>query len=167
MLEITYRACSDLTRYVRNSRTHSEAQLGQIQKSIQEFGFTNPILIDESGQVIAGHGRLIAAERLGMRVIPCVTIDHMTPAQKRAYIIADNKLATNAGWDEELLSIELGELREEGIELGLIGFSDQELDQMFSGKEPPVIVGARELREADFTDFDHRCPKCGFEFNDK
>jgi ParB-like chromosome segregation protein Spo0J len=167
VLKITYQKCSDLKKYERNSRTHSEAQIGQIRKSIEEFGFTNPLLVDEDGQVIAGHGRLIAAELMGMHEVPCVQVTHMTPAQKRAYIIADNKLAMNAGWDEELLSLELGELKDQGVELGIIGFSANELDDIFGAKDGALIVGSKELNEADYSDFEHRCPKCGFEFNGK
>lgn len=164
VLKITYQKCSDLPKYARNSRTHSEAQIGQIQRSIEKFGFTNPILIDEEGEVIAGHGRLIATERMGMH---CVAITHMTPTQKRAYIIAGSKLAINAGWDEELLSLELGELKEEGVELGLTGFREHELAEIFGGSDGALIVGSKELSAADYSEFEHRCPKCGFEFNGK
>lgn len=120
-------AIDALIPYARNSRTHSEAQVAQIAASIREFGFTNPVLVDGDGGIIAGHGRVLAARKLGLETVPTIRIDYMTEAQKRAYIIADNKLALNAGWDEELLALELGELADMGFDLGLTGFSEGEL----------------------------------------
>lgn len=120
-------AIDALITYARNSRTHSEAQVAQIAASIREFGFTNPVLVDGDGGIIAGHGRVLAARKLGLETVPTIRIDYMTEAQKRAYIIADNKLALNAGWDEELLALELGELGDAGFDLGLTGFSEDEL----------------------------------------
>ena len=101
-LQIAYRPVGELIPYIRNARTHSEDQIGQVAASIKEFGFTNPILLDGGNSIIAGHGRLLAAKKIGLRQVPTITLDHMTEAQKRAYIIADNKLALNAGWDDEL-----------------------------------------------------------------
>ncbi len=101
-LKITYCPVGELTPYMRNARTHSEEQIDQVAASIKEFGFTNPILLDGGNSIIAGHGRLLAAKKIGLRQVPTITLDHMTEAQKRAYIIADNKLALNAGWDDEL-----------------------------------------------------------------
>src|SRR5689334_5742166 len=101
-----------LRPFPRNARTHSRKQLRQIAESIARFGFTNPVLIDGENQILAGHGRVEAARKLGMASVPCLRVDHMSPAEKRAYVIADNKLALNAGWDEELLAIELKELIE-------------------------------------------------------
>lgn len=118
---------SRLIPYAKNSRTHSEAQVGQIAASIREFGFTNPVLIADDDTIIAGHGRLLAAQKLGMDRVPCIRLSHMTEAQRRAYVIADNKLALNAGWDDELLALELGELRDGGFDLSLTGFSADEL----------------------------------------
>lgn len=120
-------AVSALIPYAKNSRTHSETQIGQIAASIREFGFTNPILIADDNTVIAGHGRLLAAQKLGLADVPCLRLSGMTEAQRRAYVIADNKLALNAGWDDELLALELGDLRDGGFDLGLIGFTDDEL----------------------------------------
>ena len=120
-------AVSALIPYARNSRTHSETQVGQIAASIREFGFTNPVLIADDNTVIAGHGRLLAAQKLGLADVPCLRLSGMTEAQRRAYIIADNKLALNAGWDDELLALELGDLRDSGFDLGVIGFSDDDL----------------------------------------
>jgi ParB-like chromosome segregation protein Spo0J len=101
---------ADLIPYARNTRTHSPEQVAQIAGSIREFGFTNPVLIDGDNGIIAGHGRVMAASKLGLAKVPCIRLAHLTDTQKRAYIIADNKLALNAGWDEEMLALELGEL---------------------------------------------------------
>ncbi len=119
-----------LIPYARNSRTHSPEQVAQIAASIKEFGFTNPVLVDESGGIIAGHGRVLAAQKLGMKEVPCIELSHLTTAQRRAYVIADNKLALNAGWDDEMLRIELQELDELGFDLELTGFSLDEIDEM-------------------------------------
>jgi len=124
-----------LVPYVRNARTHSDEQVAQIAASIAEFGFTAPILVDSSAGILAGHGRLLAARKLAMSEVPVVVLDHLTDAQKRAYIIADNKLALNAGWDEEMLRIELNALSADGIDLGLIGFSDEELEEILYEEE--------------------------------
>jgi len=113
--------------YARNSRTHSEEQVAQIAASIREFGFTNPVLVDAADGIIAGHGRVLAARKLGLPAVPCIRLGHLTPAQKRAYVIADNKLALNAGWDEDMLRVEFGELQDEGFDLALLGFDADEL----------------------------------------
>ena len=119
-----------LVPYARNSRTHSETQVAQIAASIREFGFTNPVLIDADGGIIAGHGRVLAARKLELETVPAIRIEYMTEAQKRAYVIADNKLALNAGWDDELLKLELGDLQEHGFDLALTGFSEDELSKL-------------------------------------
>lgn len=119
-----------LTAYAKNSRTHSDAQVEQIAASISEFGWTNPVLVDEDGGIIAGHGRVLAASRLGMEVVPCLLLDGLTQAQRRAYVIADNKLALNAGWDNELLSLELDELKDGGFDVLLTGFTEEEIDAL-------------------------------------
>jgi DNA modification methylase len=121
---------ASLIPYARNARTHSEAQVAQIAASIREFGFTNPVLVDGERGVIAGHGRLMAARKLGMDEVPVIELSHLTPAQKRAYILADNKLALNAGWDEDLLRIELGDLKLDGFDLGLTGFGEDEIGRI-------------------------------------
>ena len=118
---------ADLIPYARNSRTHSDEQVAQIAASIREFGFTNPVLVDGDKGIIAGHGRLLAARKLGLADVPVIELSHLTEAQRRAYVIADNKLALNAGWDLDLLKVELGGLRADGFDLGLIGFSGDEL----------------------------------------
>lgn len=115
---------SDLIPYINNSRTHSDEQINQIASSIKEFGFTNPILIDEQGGIIAGHGRLMAAQKLSIDKLPTITLDGLTESQKKAYIIADNQLALNAGWDMEILKLELATLTELDFDLDLLGFED-------------------------------------------
>ncbi len=127
---IAQRAVADLIPYARNARTHSEAQVAQIAGSIREFGFNNPVLADGTNGIIAGHGRVLAARKLGLERVPVIELAHLTEAQKRAYILADNRLAENAGWDRELLSLELGDLSELGIELGDLGFDGAELDAL-------------------------------------
>ena len=126
-MKIEYKDINDLIPYVNNTRTHSEEQINQIASSIKEFGFTNPVLIDKNGGLIAGHGRVLGAKKLGLKEVPTITLDNLTEAQKKAYIIADNKIALNAGWDEELLKIELQALQEMDFDLSLTGFSDEEL----------------------------------------
>jgi len=123
---------ADLIPYARNTRTHSPEQVAQIAGSIREFGFTNPVLIDGDNGIIAGHGRVMAASKLGLAKVPCIRLAHLTDTQKRAYIIADNKLAELAGWDEEMLKLELGELQNEDFNLELIGFSQDELDDLLN-----------------------------------
>ena len=126
----------------RTARTHSRKQIRQIADSIKAFGFTNPVLIDDSRMILAGHGRVEAARLLGMDKVPCVRLEYMTPAQKRSYVIADNKLALNAGWDEELLALELTEQSslDPGFDIGLTGFSIAEVDGLIEGLavEEPV-----------------------------
>ena len=121
---------ADLIPYARNSRTHSDAQVAQIAASIREFGFTNPVLVDGANGVIAGHGRILAARKLGMDTVPVIELAHLSEAQKRAYVIADNKLALNAGWDDEMLRLEISELTDVGFDVSLLGFSDEELALM-------------------------------------
>lgn len=135
-----------LIPYARNSRTHSAEQVAQIAASIKEFGFTNPVLIDGEGGIIAGHGRVMAARKLGIDEVPCITLDHLTDAQKRAYIIADNKLALNGGWDNDMLRIELDELGEMGFDLELTGFSLDEIEGIELG-DP----SERELDDSKYT----------------
>jgi hypothetical protein len=122
VLEIEYVATDDLIPYVNNSRTHSESQIKQIAASIREFGFTNPILIDEGGSVIAGHGRLVAAELLKLNQVPTITLKGLTEAQRKAYVIADNKLALNSGWDDELLKTEIETLKNLDFDVSILGW---------------------------------------------
>jgi DNA modification methylase len=124
-----------LLPYIRNARTHSETQIAQIAASIAEFGFTAPILAGSDGVIVAGHGRLAAARKLGLATVPVVVLEHLTPTQRRALVIADNKIAENAGWDEELLRLELAELQEADFDLALTGFDADELLEIMAGEE--------------------------------
>lgn len=131
-----------LVPYARNARTHSKQQIGQLRASLREFGFVNPVIIDKEYNIIAGHGRVLAAREEGFSEIPCVFAEHLTDAQKRAYILADNRLALNAGWDEEMLSVELSDLKGADFDLSLLGFDDAELNKLMGGAE--------DVQEDDF-----------------
>ena len=152
-------AIEALIPYARNSRTHSDAQVAQIAASIKEFGFTNPVLIDEDDGIIAGHGRTLAARKLGLEQVPCIRLTSLSSAQKKAYIIADNKLALNAGWDDDLLKVELEDLDELNFDLTLLGWdklpefgndvdysilddedSDAALDEMTNGVKKAIQI---------------------------
>jgi site-specific DNA-methyltransferase (adenine-specific) len=137
-MKITQKKVDSLIPYVKNSRTHSDAQVAQIAASIKEFGWTNPILVDGDNGIIAGHGRLLAARKLGYKEVPTIELADLTETQKRAYIIADNRLALNAGWDNEMLTIELNDLLADGFALELLGFDPKELNALL---EPEVVQG--------------------------
>ena len=130
--KIEYLEVESLIPYARNSRTHSDEQVAQVAASIKEFGFTNPVLVDQDGMIIAGRGRTLAAQRLQMKEVPCLRLSHLSEAQKRAYVIADNKLALNAGWDDELLAVELRDLKDSDFDLSLTGFGDDELADLLA-----------------------------------
>ena len=132
-MQIETIAIEALIPYARNSRTHSEAQIAQIAASIKEFGFTNPVLIDKDGGIIAGHGRVMAARQMGIPRVPCIRLAHLTESQRRAYVIADNRLALNAGWDEEMLAREMRDLIDGGYDVGLTGFESKEIDALLAG----------------------------------
>lgn len=125
-------ALDALIPYARNSRTHSDEQVAQVAASIREFGFTNPVLIDGEGGIIAGHGRVMAARKLGLADVPCIRLAHLTEAQKRAYVIADNKLALNSGWDEKMLALEFKDLQDMGFDLDLTGFGLDDIDELLA-----------------------------------
>lgn len=173
--EISLRQVADLVPYARNSRTHNDAQVAQIAASIREFGWTNPVLIDGADGIIAGHGRLLAARKLGLTEVPCIVLDHLSETQKRALIIADNKLALNAGWDNEMLGLELQDLAADDFDMGLVGFTDDELAALMADKtegltdpdetpEPPAqpvsvlgdvwVLGKHRIVCGDSTDAD-------------
>jgi len=137
-LVVNYVNTDDLIPYSNNSRTHSESQIAQVAASIQEFGFTNPILIDEHQSIIAGHGRLMAAQKLKLEQVPTITLEGLTEAQRKAYVIADNKLALNAGWDDQALQAELERLKELDFDLELTGFDPDELAKLL---EPEQVEG--------------------------
>jgi len=136
--QIEQRSVADLIPYAANSRTHSDAQVAQIAASIREFGWTNPILIDGDNTIIAGHGRLLAARKLGLEEVPAIILDHLTKAQQRALVIADNQLALNAGWNLDMLKAEIEDLKLEDFDLGLLGFDDKFLDGLL---EPEPTEG--------------------------
>jgi ParB-like chromosome segregation protein Spo0J len=129
-LQIEPLAVADLIPYARNSRTHSDEQIVQIAASITEFGFTNPVLVGADNDIIAGHGRVLAARRLGIDEVPCIRLGHLSEAQKRAYVLADNQLALKSGWDDGKLLSELQAVMESGIDLDSIGFTDEDLDAL-------------------------------------
>lgn len=139
----------NLIAYKNNSRTHSKEQINQIENSIKEFGFTNPVLLDKNNEIIAGHGRVLASKKMGIKEVPCLRLSHLSEKQKKAYVIADNQLALNAGWDENILSLEIGDLSDNDFDISLLGFNDLELNgyllKEFEGltdedevPEPPV-----------------------------
>jgi len=163
--KVERRAVEDLVPYARNARTHSDEQVDQIAASIREWGWTVPILVDEDGTIIAGHGRILAAQKLGIDEVPAMVADGWTDAQKRAYTIADNKLALNAGWDSDMLKIEIEGLDEAGFDLANLGFDGTELDLlMFDGNFEPGTEDDQgkldELAPQPVT-----CPACGHNFN--
>lgn len=137
-LKVVYRDVSELIPYARNARTHSDEQIERIAASIKEFGWTNPILIDGESGIIAGHGRVLAARKLGLEKVPTIELSGLTEEQKRAYILADNRLALDAGWDEEMLKLEFAELEKEGFELSKTGFSDEEINEMMADLDREV-----------------------------
>lgn len=127
-LKIVYRPLKDLIPYARNSRTHSSSQIAQIASSIREFGWTQPILLDGTNGIIAGHGRFEAACMLDIQDVPTIDLTHLTDSQKRAYVIADNKIALNSGWDEQMLALEIGDLKDAGFDIELLAFDPSELN---------------------------------------
>lgn len=158
----------ELQPYPANPRTHPPAQIERIARSIQAFGFTVPLLTDGKGEVIAGHGRLLAARHLGLARVPVIRLADLTPAQARAYRIADNQLTLLGDWDTSLLTTEIGELALDGFDLELLGFAEEELERFAS----PAVTEDPDPPE-DFAEYDedieteHRCPKCGYEWSGK
>lgn len=160
-----------LIPYANNARRHSDDQVAQIAASIREFGFNNPVLIDADNGIIAGHGRVLAARKLGLTLVPVIRITHMTDAQRRAYILADNRLAeTGGGWDEELLRVEIETLREDGeIDPTLAGWSEDEINRILDSTQTVDHVPDSSSQEIDADEFNMecKCPRCGFEFDPK
>ena len=142
---------SDLIPYVNNSRTHSDEQINQVASSIKEFGFTSPVLIDELGGIIAGHGRVMAAKKLNLEEVPCITLEGLTEAQRKAYIIADNQLPLNAGWDLDKLKLEIDTLTELDFDIDLLGFDDDFLDGLLDGQTDEGLTDEDEVPEAPET----------------
>jgi ParB-like chromosome segregation protein Spo0J len=155
-----------LIPYAKNSRTHSEEQVAQITASIKEWGFTTAVLVDESGSIIAGHGRLMAARKLGLASLPVMVAKGWSDAQKKAYVLADNKLALNAGWDNDLLALELAELGDLGFDLDLTGFKAEEIQAL----QPPDFQPGTEDDQGKLDQLDPKyiaCPHCGKEFDSR
>ena len=165
-MKITQKKVTELIPYVKNSRTHSDEQIAQIAASIKEFGWTNPILVDGSNGIIAGHGRLMAARKLGYKEVPTIELADLTETQKKAYIIADNHLALNAGWDNEMLTIELNDLLADGFALEVLGFDPAEIQTLINGG--PDFEPATEDEQGKLDQLDPKwisCPHCGKEFD--
>lgn len=166
-LKIEYILATDLVPYENNSRTHSQQQVDQIKRSMTEFGFTNPILIDEHNGIIAGHGRLQAAQELGIKLVPTILLEGLTEAQRKAYVIADNKLALNADWDLDVLKLEIEGLGNVGFDLDFLGFDDDFLDGLLHSVTPN-FGPATEEEQGQLDELDPKyidCPKCGHEFD--
>lgn len=162
--QIVSRKVEDLIPYARNSRTHSDAQVAQIAASVREFGWTNPVLIDGENGIIAGHGRVLAARKLVMADVPCIELAGLTDTQRRAYIIADNKLALNGGWDEELLAVELFDLNAADFDMAVLGFDASELSLAMG-----LGIDFEPGSEDDQGKLDEKapiiCPACAHEFH--
>ena len=164
---IIKRLTKDLIPYARNSRTHSDEQVSQICSSIKEFGFTNPIIIDEDNGIIAGHGRIMAATKLKIKEVPCIQVSGWSEAQKKAYVIADNKLALNAGWDEEMLALEFEELQCMDFDLELTGFSLGEIGSFF---ETENFEAGTEQEQGKLDELSPKmvsCPHCNRDFDSR
>jgi ParB-like chromosome segregation protein Spo0J len=161
---------ADLIPYARNSRTHSDEQIGQIAASIREFGFCNPVLIDAENTIIAGHGRVLAAGRMKLESVPCLRLTHLTDAQRRAYVIADNRIALSSGWDSALLANELSDLHADDFDMALLGFDAKELETLLgiqadseTSADPPESSSSEV--DVDGFSMGAKCPRCSFEFN--
>ena len=143
-LKIVYRPLKELTPYARNARTHSGEQVAQLVASIEEFGWTNPVLIDENGEIIAGHGRVLAAETIGIASVPTIKLTGLTDEQKRTYRLADNRLPLNAGWDSDLLKLEVTDLLDADFNLSLTGFTQREIDDLLVVIDPRDTTAQRD-----------------------
>jgi len=164
-LEVAYIATTDVIPYANNPRTHSDQQVAQVAASIKEFGFNNPILLDEHNGIIAGHGRLAAAQKLSMELVPTITLVGLTEAQRKAYVIADNKLTENGGWDNDLLAVEIERLKELEIDVDLTGFDAEELQVI---TQDAAFEPASEDEQGQLDELDPKwidCPHCGKEFD--
>ena len=149
-LNVEYRKVETLIPFARNPRTHSEAQIAKLAASIVEFGWTNPVLVDGSHGIIAGHGRVMGARAIGLAEVPCIRLAHLTESQRRAYVIADNKLALNAGWDDAMLALEMRDLMAEGYDVGLTGFELGDIDDILRETE---ILGMPALPSGEKSQF--------------
>lgn len=166
-MQYTQTHTDDLIPYASNSRTHSEEQILQIASSIKEFGFLNPVLIDNDNGIIAGHGRVMAAKKLGLESVPTLLVDHLTEAQRKAYVIADNQLALNAGWDFDLLKVEIEGLQEIDFDVGLLGFDNSFIDNILDNN---IFNPASEDEQGKLDSIEPdivTCPYCKKDFDRK
>lgn len=164
--QLEHLATADLIPYARNARTHSPSQVAGIAGSIREFGFNNPVLIDKDNGIIAGHGRVLAAQQLGLATVPCLRLGHLTKTQRKAYILADNRLAELAGWDTEMLALEIADLRLDDVNLELLGFDEDGLRDLLGVADSDTAIPPNEFQEMDEDiNTDHECPKCGYRWS--
>lgn len=159
--KIEIKPLSELRSYQFNARVHDGAQINALKRSIEEFGFTNPVLVHSSGRIIAGHGRVKAAHELGMTEVPCLVLDSLSEQQARAYTIADNQLPQMASWDFDMLAVEIDELKDLGFDISTLGFNDEELTEMLGSPEIEPEIAEKLQKEPSDTTI---CPKCHHEF---
>jgi ParB-like chromosome segregation protein Spo0J len=170
-VDFEFVSVDSLIPYDRNARKHSAEQVAKVAASIKEFGFLAPIVVDKNNVLVAGHCRLLAAKKLGMDKVPVVKASHLTDAQRRAYTLADNKLGLESSWDDALLKIEIETLRDLDFDISLTGFELDDIEGL--GEDDEVITGSKqiegskELNENSFSEFECKCPRCGFEFDKK
>ena len=146
-MQVVYKSVDELIPYVNNARTHSDKQISQIAASIKEFGFNNPILLDGENGMVAGHGRLMGAKKLKMKEVPCIELSHLSESQKKAYILADNKIALNAEWDIDLLEIEIQSIKNAEIDTMLLGFNEYEISDMLNNISDSDIDIIEDIKE--------------------
>jgi len=164
LLNFSYRDTSDLIPYARNAKIHTDEQITKIAASIREFGFMSPVVLDKDNTILAGHGRVLAAKKLGMEEVPTVQAEHLSEAQRKAYILADNRTAEqHSGWDNELLKIELEELEELDFNVDSLFDFTSVISSEFTSELPKN--SGTEVDESEFSEFKHTCPKCGFGFD--
>jgi len=166
-LKVVLRRLDDLIPYAMNARTHSEAQIDQIAASIKEFGFNAPILTDGHNGIVAGHGRALGARKLGLEKVPTIDLSHLDDRRKRAYILADNRIALNSKWDDDILASELGSLAEDGIDALTLGFDDFDLKKLLNEDEPPVKPPEDFDSYGEDIQTEHQCPSCGYAWSGK
>lgn len=179
-IEVVNRRIDDLVPYARNARTHSPEQIKQIEASLAEYGWTNPILIGPNNSVVAGHARLQAATNLrenkrakipnwyDKHLVPTIDLSHLTETQRRAYVLADNRIALNSGWDTQMLALEMGDLGELGVDLPSLGFEQAELDAIFSTLKPAEDTATPPDDFGEYNEdieTEHECPRCGYVFS--
>jgi len=162
--EIESRSVASLIPYALNARTHDDAQVAMIAGSIREFGFCNPVLISSDGDIIAGHGRVLAAQKLGLDEVPCVVLDHLDERKRKAYVLADNQIALKGGWDDAMLTQALQESMEAGFDNSLLGFTQEDVDALGRAFEEDIPGGNKEINEDDLAETENECPKCGFKW---